>query len=47
MGDGHRQLMSPSARMLTTFEAGSHFEAMTIYNRMFGREPYETDQPWA
>jgi hypothetical protein len=27
-----------------TFEAGSHFEAMTEYNKFLGREPYATDQ---
>ena len=32
--------------VLWTFEAGSHSEAMSIYNRYFGREPYTTDQPW-
>jgi hypothetical protein len=45
-GDGCRQHLEPGARLLTTFEAGSHFEAMTIYNRYLGREPYATNEPW-
>jgi len=32
--------------LLTTFEAGSHVEAMTIYNRYLGRGPYTTNEPW-
>ncbi len=44
MGDGCRRTMAPSARLLTTFEAGSHFEAMTMYNRLLGRGAYTTDQ---
>jgi hypothetical protein len=31
----------PNARLLATFEAGSHFEAMTIYNRYLYREEYK------
>ena len=46
MGDDCRGLFAPNARLLTTFEAGSHFEAMTIYNRFLGREQYKSDQPW-
>ena len=46
MGDGHRALLGPGARLITTFEAGSHFDAMTTYNTLLGREPYTTDQPW-
>jgi len=45
LGDGCRKNLEVGARLLTTFEAGSHFEAMTIYNRYFGREAYTTDQP--
>lgn len=30
-------------RLLRRFVAESHFEAMTIYNRMLGREPYHSD----
>jgi hypothetical protein len=46
MGEGCRSTVAPNARLLTTFEAGSHFEAMTIYNRFLGREAYSTDQSW-
>lgn len=46
MGEKCRQMLAAKARLLTTFKAGSHFEAMTIYNRFLGREAYTTDQPW-
>ena len=42
-GDGFRALLRPGARCVHTFAAGSHFEAMTIYHQMLGREPYVTD----
>ena len=29
-GDGFRRLLEPGARLVGTFRAGSHFEAMTI-----------------
>ena len=32
--------------MLTTFETGNHFEAMTVYNRYLGRETYTTNEAW-
>jgi hypothetical protein len=34
-------MLEPDARLLTTFEAASHFEAMTIYHRYLGREGYQ------
>jgi hypothetical protein len=34
------------SEQVTTFEAGSHVEAMTIYDRLFGRGAYTTDQAW-
>jgi hypothetical protein len=43
MGDDARRLMKAGAKLHGTFEAGSYFEAMTIYNRMFDRGGYETD----
>ncbi len=46
LGDGARRRLGPRARLLTTFEAGSHFEAMTIYYRLMGWGEYTTDQPW-
>src|SRR5258708_7976441 len=45
-GDGLRGLLAPTARLVHTFWAGSHFEAMTIYHRYLGREPYTTDHDW-
>lgn len=45
-GDGCRSTRSPNARLLTTFEAGCHFDAMTEYYRILGRGEYTTDQPW-
>lgn len=46
LGDEARSLLSPQARLLTTFEAGSHFEAMTIYHKLMGWGKYFTAQPW-
>ena len=45
MGAACRRALARDARLLTTL-AGSHFEAMTTYNLILGREPYTTDQPW-
>jgi hypothetical protein len=45
-GDGCRRLLQLGARLLTTFEASSHFEAMTVYNRYLGQEPYTSSEPW-
>ena len=42
-GDGFRSLQSDKARLVTRIEAGSHFEAMTKYHELLGREPYTTD----
>jgi hypothetical protein len=39
-GDAFRNRQSSAARLVRTFTAGSHFEAMTIYHRLLGREPY-------
>lgn len=46
LGDGARGWLCPQARLLTTFEARSHFEAMTIYYRLMGWGEYTTDQAW-
>ncbi len=43
-GDDARALLSPGARLVTTFSAGSHFEAMTRYYAMYDRGEYITDQ---
>jgi hypothetical protein len=45
MGDDCRRMLGQSARLLTTFQAGSHFEAMIIYHRILGREPYVLSHP--
>ena len=39
-------MLAANASLLTTFEAGSHFEAMTFYNRYLGHKKYITDQEW-
>ncbi len=43
-GDNARRLLGEDATLVWTFEAGSHFEAMTRYNEFLGREPYTTNQ---
>jgi hypothetical protein len=42
-GEGFRKLLAPDARLVRTFEAGSHVEAMTIYYRLCGFDEYTTD----
>ena len=44
-GDGFRALLHSSARLVATFEAGSHVEAMNLFYAMYGRGPYATDHP--
>lgn len=44
-GAGCRSTLTPNAWLRWSFEAGSHFEAMTIYHALLRREPYSTDQP--
>lgn len=45
-GDDARLLFAEGgpARLVSTFEAGSHFEAMNKYHQHMGWEPYTTDQ---
>ncbi len=38
-----RKLLDQPARLIHTFEAGSHYEAMTIYYRYQGWGVYESD----
>jgi len=46
MGEAARKLlMQEGARLVWSFVAGSHFEAMTKYNEHLCREPYTSDQP--
>ena len=42
-GDSFRSLLEPNARLVRTFEAGSHVEAMSIYYRLYGFGEYKTD----
>lgn len=44
-GADFRRLLSTKACLIHKFEAGSHYEAMIIYNRLLGRGAYTTDQP--
>ena len=39
-GDDERAVLGLEARMITTFEAHSPFEAMTAFHRMMGLGPY-------
>jgi hypothetical protein len=46
MGEAARKVfLEAGAKLVWTFEAGSHFEAMTKYNEHLGREPYTTNEP--
>lgn len=45
MGDDARRLLGPTARLVWTVEAKSHFEAMTLYYERMGRCTYTTDFP--
>ena len=42
-GEGFRKLLAANARLVRTFEAGSHFEAMTIFYRFYGWGDYTTE----
>lgn len=46
LGEDCRVQHLQGARLITTFTAGSHFEAMTIYNRILGRGTYTTAYQW-
>ena len=45
-GDAARRLLEPGSRLIHTFEAASHFEAMTAYYRFMDFGTYTTDQAW-
>ena len=45
-GEAFRKLLHKDARCIDRFEAGSHFEAMTIYYRHYGWGAYKTDFAW-
>jgi hypothetical protein len=42
-GEGFRKLQKKNARCVLRFEAGSHFDAMTIYYRWYGWGIYTSD----
>ena len=42
-GDGFRKLSEPGAKVIFTFTAESHFDAMTIYYSFMGWGEYQTD----
>jgi len=46
LGDDFRGLLGPWATLLTPWEPGSHFEAMTIYYRLMDWGVYTTNQSW-
>jgi hypothetical protein len=41
--DARRLFAEDNAKLVWTFEAGSHFEAMSKYHQHLGREPYATN----
>ena len=43
LGAACRETLPSDSRLLITFVAGCHFDAMTIYNRFLGREPYSSE----
>lgn len=43
LGDACRETLPSNSRLLVTFVAECHFDAMTIYNRFLGREPYSSE----
>ena len=45
MGDDARRLLGPTARLVWTVEAKSHFEVMTLYYEHMGWGTYTTDFP--
>jgi hypothetical protein len=44
-GDNFRETLGGGARLIHVFDAGSWFEAMTIYNRLRGFGTYKADGP--
>jgi hypothetical protein len=45
-GDSARALLEPGARLAWTFEAESHFDAMSQYHARMGWPDYQTSEPW-
>ena len=46
MGNGARDIFGAAGRLVWEVEAGSHFEAMTLYWEHMGWGSYTTDQDW-
>jgi hypothetical protein len=42
-GDGARAMFGAGAKLVHRITAELHFDAMCLYNRFLGREPYESD----
>ena len=45
-GESFRQLLSPAARLVHTFEAGSHSEALKTYYQFMEYGDYKPDFEW-
>jgi hypothetical protein len=45
-GDDARKLMGPSAKLIWTVEASTHFRAMTEYYKCMDWGEYTTDHEW-
>ena len=43
IGAARREMLPADSQLLITFLANCHFDAMTIYNRFLGREPYSSN----
>lgn len=43
LGDDARRLQEPGARLAWTFDAGSHFDAMTVYYSRMGWGAYTSE----
>ena len=46
-GDRFRELLEPGSKLLCTFTATSHFEAMTKYYELVGYGEYVNDESWS
>jgi hypothetical protein len=46
MGDAARATLEPGALLVWEVEAGSHFEAMTLYHQHMSWGPFSTEHEW-
>lgn len=46
-GKGFRELLEPGARLVVTFEASCHFDAMSKYYQLVGYGEYVNEEPWS